>query len=439
MKKNLNTPTSRSFERKIPIARSRRGILLVLLAASCAAGLHAAEWNQGILDTSASRFSSLKFDAYGNGHVSYVAPAANELRYGFWDHTLKKWYTTVVDRTGGFCALVLDSHQRPHISYLGYGGGLAYARWDGASWQKEKIPIPARTIGFYTSIALDQNDYPIISFYEADNAEGERLARLRTVVWNGNFWALRTVDNTPGSGKFNSIAVDSKGHPQIAYADLNNESGSVRYARWDGEAWKTEVMEGAGSSSSFREDQGIQECESISMVLGKDDTPHITYTDASRLLVKYATKIDGHWKIEVVDSLGKVAYPDRNGIGLDDEGRPYISYYDVWSGILKLAHRKGSKWVTEVVERGSAGLQSSLQLDHGTIWLTYADEGSGELKFARKPLEEIDSSGSKTINAENRFIDDFQLFRIKLHPGGFQRQPHLAKEYRQQQIRLNPT
>ena len=86
---------------------------------------------------------------------------------------------------GGFCSLALDSHQRPHISYLSYGGGLTYARWDGASWQKQKIPIPARTIEFYTSIALDQNDHPIISFYEVDNAEGERAGSSseRHVEW----------------------------------------------------------------------------------------------------------------------------------------------------------------------------------------------------------------------------------------------------------------
>ena len=38
-------------------------------------------------------------------------------------------------------------------------------------------------------------------------------------MWNGKFWALTTVDSTLGTGKFNSIAVDSKGHPHIAYAD----------------------------------------------------------------------------------------------------------------------------------------------------------------------------------------------------------------------------
>lgn len=326
----------------------------------------------------------MKFDIYGNAHVSYVAPSANEVRYGFWDHALKKWFTTGVDKTGGFCSLALDAQQRPHISYLSYGGGLTYARWDGASWQKQKIPIAARTIEFYTSIALDQNDHPIISFYEVDNAAGERLARMRTVMWNGKFWALTTVDSTRGSGKFNSIAVDSKGHPHIAYAVVNYESASVRYAYWNGESWKAEVLEGVGSPGSSPGDPRNQECWSVSIVLDKGDNPHIAYTDVSHLIVKYATKKDGHWKIEAVDSLGKEGYPDRNGIGLDDEGNPYISYYDARAGVLKIAHRQGQRWAAEVVDSGSVGLQSSLQIDHDTLWVTYGDEATGGLKFARR-------------------------------------------------------
>src|ERR1017187_7499462 len=396
MRQNVNTFTtcmSGSSVRTALIGRAGCGIVLLLLAASCATAVNAAEWRVDIVDPSAGLFSSMKFDLYGNAHVSYLDPSENQLRYAFWDHMLKKWFTTNVDRSGGFCSLALDSHQRPHISYQDYGGGVMYARWDGASWQKQKIPIGAREIGFYTSIALDQNDHPSISFYETISADGSLVVRLRSVTWNGKFWALTTVDSTRGSGKFNSIAVDSKGHPHIAYADVNSENASVRFAYWSGESWKTEVLEGVGSPGSSPGDPRNQVCWSVSMVLDKDDNPHFTYTDVSHLLVKYAAKKDGHWKIEVVDSLGREGYPDRNGIALDDEGNPYISYYDAWAGLLKVAHRQGQKWAAEVVDRGFAGLQSSLQIDHDAIWVTFADETGGRLKFAHRPLKETDAPG----------------------------------------------
>ena len=102
---------------------------------------------------------------------------------------------------------------------------------------------------------------------------------------------------------------------------------------------------------------------------------------------KYATRVNGKWQIEAVDSIGKVAYPDRNGIALDEQGTPYISYYDARNGVLKVAHRKDQKWVAEVVDRGFAGFTSSFQIYDGTIWLTYSGGGDGVLRFARRRLE----------------------------------------------------
>jgi hypothetical protein len=364
------------------------GIGLLLLASSYGTAVNAADWRGDVVDPSGGMFSSMKFDVYGNAHVSYLDPLGNQLRYGFWDHILRKWFTTTLDRSAGFCSLALDSYQRPHISYQDYGGGLMYARWDGASWQKQKISIRAKEIGFYTSIALDQNDHPSIGFYEIDDAEGSRVARLRTVTWNGKFWALTTVDSTLGTGKFNSIAVDSQGHPHIAYATVNYENASLRYAYWNGESWKAEILEGEGKPGSS--------CWSVSMVLDKDDNPHITYTDVPHLLVKYATKKDGHWRIEAVDSLAREGYPDRNGIALDDQGNPYMSYYDAGAGLLKMAHRQGQRWATEVVDSGYAGLQSSLRIDHGVIWITY--EARGALKFTSKPLQGANAPSSASVS-----------------------------------------
>ena len=386
MRQNVNAFTtcmSGSSVRTALIGRAGCRIVLLLLATSCATTVNAAEWRVDIVDPSAGMFSSMKFDLYGNAHVSYLDPSENQLRYAFWDHMLKKWFTTNVDRSGGFCTLVLDSHQRPHISYHAYGGGLMYARWDGASWQKQRISIATREVGFYTSIALDQNDHPSISFYETISADGSLVGRLRSITWNGEFWALTTVDSDRGSGKFNSIAVDSKGHPHITYGNVNYENASLRYGYWNGESWKTEIVEGAGKPGSS--------CWSVSMVLDKGDNPHVTYTDVPHLLVKHATKKNGQWIIEAVDSLVKVGYPDRNGIVLDDQGNPYISYYDAGAGLLKVAHRQGQKWAAEVVDRGFAGLQSSLQIDHDAIWVTFADETGGRLKFAHRPLKETDA------------------------------------------------
>jgi hypothetical protein len=84
--------------------------------------------------------------------------------------------------------------------------------------------------------------------------------------------------------------------------------------------------------------------------------------------------------------LARVGYPDRNGIAIDDEGEPYVSYFDAGRGVLKLAHRKADKWFIEILDQNVAGATSSIQIAAGSVWVTYADEGGQSLKCARRPL-----------------------------------------------------
>ncbi|HXI41390.1 MAG TPA: hypothetical protein VNH18_04260 [Bryobacteraceae bacterium] len=354
--------------------------------------MRAGEWRQELVDmTGGSKFSSLKIDSSGNAHVSYVDDPQHLLKYGFWDRNLNKWFTTKLDSSAGFCSLALDSHRNPHISYLDFGGGkLKYAHWNGSAWIKQVIQINAKVIDYYTSIALDSKDNPSISFYEYWGSGQDYLLHLRNAWWNGKFWQVSTVDSTPGSGKFNASATDSHGNPHIAYANVKSENASLRYARWNGQAWESEVLEGMGVSgySAF----------SVAIALDKTDTPHITYTDVTNRQLKYATRRNGKWQIQIVDSLSEVAYPDRNGIALDDQGRPYISYFDPGRGLLKLAYQKNDKWAAEIVDQNSAGFTSSIQIDRGTIWLTYADETGQLLKCARQTLEQAEATDHRSIS-----------------------------------------
>src|SRR4051794_36247471 len=118
------------------------------LLSCCMAHSFAAEWQISSVDTAvAGSYSSLRVDSRGNGHVSYIDSARNEVKYGFWDRRLRKWFTTVLDASGGFCSLTLDSNDLPHISYLEYGPGrIKYAHWDGTSWQKKTLLIQAKNI-----------------------------------------------------------------------------------------------------------------------------------------------------------------------------------------------------------------------------------------------------------------------------------------------------
>ena len=368
-----------SFGRRAAVPARPRTVtfarFLPVLAAGLLAALpvQAADWRLGVVEgTKGGRYSSLQIDKYGNAHVCSYSPDNNALSYSFWDRAVNKWFTTVLDASSGFCSLALDSQQRPHISHIGYATGKPrYTYWDGSSWKAQTLRIPAtRVISYNTSIALDSDDHPNISFYE----EG---LRLRIVQWNGKFWETRTVDADQGSGKFNSIGI-SAGRLEIAYGNVEYKNASLRFARWNGQSWDVEYVEGEGMPGTSM--------WSVALTLDQGDVPHIAYTDVRNRLIKYAVKRGGKWDLQVVDTIAKVGYPDRNGIALDPQGNVYISYYDAGKGLLKLAYKKDQRWVSEVVDWNYSGFTSCLRIVDGSIWLTYSDETGEELRYARGVL-----------------------------------------------------
>jgi hypothetical protein len=362
---------------------------LLLISSLSHGPLVAADWNIESVDTTGvGRYSSLQIDKDGNAHLIYVIEeAGNQLRYGFWDHLRKKWFTMAVDVNASFSSLALDSKQRPHISYADFGtdsgSRLRYAYWDGLKWNRRAVPLDSDCIAYYTAIALDTADKPYISFYEYRGAKGtEFVLRLRAVSWTGEHWEVRTIDGTTSSGKFNAIAFDPQGRVRLGYANVNALTAGVRMATWDGNEWRLEIVDDL--SMNARQTVGY----SLGMTLDKAGIPHLSYWNINVPLVKYATLRNGRWVTEVVDRPGAAAYWDRNSIALDEDGRPYMSYYDGRSGQLRLAHKAGSHWVVEVVDSGFVGFTSSLQIEHGVIWIAYADETNRQLKVSRRPVSE---------------------------------------------------
>jgi len=372
------------------------GLFVVAWMMVSAAIAPATDWQIEIVDrTGAGKYSSMKVDKEGNLHVAYVVDdgAKNPVKYGFWDHKTKRWFVMTIAQGGSFCSLTLDSQQRPHIAYVDAGtmpgSKLNYARWDGATWKIQAVPLNAEIIAYDSSIALDAHDRPSISFYEYTGPRGSNFrVRQRVVRFNGEYWAVETVDGDNQSGKFNSMAIDAQGHVHLAYANVNGMTAGTRYASWDGASWKLQVLEGLPANQAY---VGYSMC----LALDREGNPHISYSQYSPpYAIKYAVRKLGQWQIDVVDQVAGVGYPDRNSIFVTEAGQPYVSYFDGGRGSLKLAHREGQKWITETVEGNGAGFTSSLQIDRGVVWISYADEAAASFKIAHRPLSGIDSGAA---------------------------------------------
>lgn len=365
-----------------------RWLAAIFMAAAAIGSGRAAEWTiQSVDACGAGYYSSMKVDSQGNLHAAYVCEVSDRpLKYAFWDHIVKRWFTMQVAKGASFSTLVLDSKEHPHISFADWGSGpgckLRHAAWDGG-WKVDPINVhPGAAIAYYTSMAFDQKDNPIFTYYHYADQANSFVLQLGSVFWEGSYWGVSKVDRTRGSGKFNSVAIDSKGHPVIAYANVSAETESLRYATWDGKRWNVEFIEGS---------TGPVPIYSVSMVLDRKDVPHIAYTQLGPRVVKYATRVNGQWQIEAVDSYVAAAdgdgYWDRDGIVLGPQGDPYVSYFDKGLGELKIAHRIQGKWKVEVVDGNMSGMMSSLAVTDGALWVSYAAIFDGAFKVAHRPLD----------------------------------------------------
>ena len=379
--------------------------LVLIIGTLGATAVPAATWQvESVEQSGAGKFSSLKVDQSGNVHLVYVIDEQQALlKYGFWDHALKRWFGMAVAPGASFPWLVLDSNQHPRVSWADAGSILGtklhYAYWDGIAWKKEAIPLTAQNVAFLTSIALDNHDNPSLSYYEVEGPKGSGFrVRMRVVTWNGKYWEVRTVDGSNQSGKFNSLAADAQGRIHLAYANMNAGTAGVRYSVFDGNSWSApELVEDYRVSREYF-GWGLNE------TVDSSGDPHLVYFNYSHSAVKYAKRKNGRWQTEVVEELGGVGYPDRNSIALDGQGRPFISYFDAKRGELHLAHREGEKWVVETVDRNGAGYTSSVQVSQDTVWISYMDEPNSALKVAHAPLSEFAPATTSQVRGAERAV-----------------------------------
>ncbi|MGD8566211.1 MAG: hypothetical protein PVF96_07690 [Candidatus Bathyarchaeota archaeon] len=313
-------------------------------------------------------YCSIALDSDDSPHISYHDYHWQNLKYATISLIMPgpKWAITQIDAiqmVGEFTSLALDSNDRPHISYYDEGyDDLKYTRWTGSTWAIETVDASG-DVGYYTSLALDSNDRPHISYLDVINDD------LKYSRWTGSAWNIETVDSIGMLGYITSLAVDSNNHPHISYHDRTNSD--LKYARWMGSAWAIETVDSTGNIGSYS-----------SIVVDSTDNPHISYYDETNGDLKYAKWTGSTWNIEIVDSTGNVGLD--NSLALDSSSKPHISYRDYTNEDLKYARWTGSAWSIETVDStGDVGSSSSLALDsEDRPHISYYDFTNKNLKYA---------------------------------------------------------
>ena len=273
------------------------------------------------------------------------------------ESALHGWEITVVDsggNVGQYSSLAIDSEGYPCISYYNSSSGnLQFARYTGTGWNIEVVD-DIGNIGGYTSLALDGSGYPHISYYDFLNGD------LKYAFSNGSGWIVQTLESGGNVGLYTSLALDDLGNPYISYYDQSQ--GNLKCYQVNNSV----IVDSAGDVGNYS-----------SLELDSEYQPRISYYDATNQALKYAAWNDTSWVVDTVN-LPDPAGMQQTCLALDSEDQPYISF-KIWQDIM-IVHWNGSDWVeVDCWWIGSEETWHSLVIDSNDayhICLYFGDDGS---------------------------------------------------------------
>jgi hypothetical protein len=201
-------------------------------------------------------YASLAYDSSGTPHIAYVFSGqfTSELKYAHYVGSggncaaANMWQCDFLPGTGAgvtHTSLDLDGSDRPRIAYRTPGPGeLRHAGYVGAglgdcgpgnNWSCRPVrEEPGTDVGRYASLAIDGSGVSHIAYH---NTTQGTLEYARYVGSGGNCgewlsvfpWQCREIDNvgTSEDPMGVSLAMDSAGHPIIAY----QSEGDLKVAR----------------------------------------------------------------------------------------------------------------------------------------------------------------------------------------------------------------
>ena len=291
--------------------------------------------------------TSLKISQDGYPIVSYYDDDSDNLRFARSLSTsgIGGWTSVVVDSpnaVGKWNSLELDINGFPIISYADTSAGrLKFARSSTISgtatgdWSTSII-ISSVTVNFNTSLKLNVNGLPMISYFDDNSPPSLNFIICDNTGGTGT-WTNVTIDQSSGFadvGTYNSLALDENNFPIISYYDQDNfTNNDLKFAR------SSSSTGAPGSWTSIKVDIDGNVGQYTSLILNKDGYPIISYYSANDSSLKLATSLTksgtGSWNTEIIDEKNEVG--QFTSLALDETNEPIISYHDNTFNELKFA------------------------------------------------------------------------------------------------------
>ncbi len=331
-------------------------------------------------------------------------------------------------------SLSLDSNGHPVVAWTesladSENVEIYLRRWNGTTWEEVEQSASGNGISnnpgvsWYPSVIVDDNDQPVVAWYDYTPSDPEVCSEIYLRRFNGNTWeelgssaTLGGVSDRYAMAQHPSVALEQNGQPVVVWHDYIFRGASIKeiyLRRFNGADW-----EGVGNST-----EGIahspNNSEYPSLALGQNDYPVVAWQDSYGLdagLDIFLLQWNGStWEgIGGSDEPGGISNNSGNSknasLALNSIGYPTVAWDDRTSGQTQIYLRQwnGWKWVElggETLDggisnnRGMSDYPSLAMNQDGKAVVAWKDESFGGRQiYVRvwngQSWEELDGSGS---------------------------------------------
>jgi hypothetical protein len=231
----------------------------------------------------------------------------------------------------------------PGITYLleDISGFIAYA--DAASgWTPDQV-VQGYLYG-PIGLAYAPDGGPHIGYHDHQDTEFQQdKGDLTVAVRDSTGWTIDAARDDGHDGWDSTVAIGPDGVVRAAGIDpeqFDSTDGVEYYELVDG-TWEVTAIGSGPVAYEFN----------VSLAVDPDGNPALTYYDTTNTDLKYASRQDGAWSIETVDTDDDVGR--YSSLAFDSTGNPHISYLrldDTTTGTVRYATRTGDTWATADVD-----------------------------------------------------------------------------------------
>jgi hypothetical protein len=237
-------------------------------------------------------------------------------------------------------------------------------------------------VGLFPSLKLDTDGNPVVSYYDATNAD-LRVLHCNDPACTTGGDSIVSADTNGSAGLYSSLALDSSGLPVVSYFDYS--AGDVNIIRCGDSNCSAGNTITAPDGPDF-----VGEWTAVTLQSG--DIPVVAYYDFTNRDLKVTRCGDpacsSNNTVSVLETTGDTGW--NSSVQLNSSGNPVIAFHNWTESDVRLAVCNdpacsgGDDSISAIDLASSAGLYASLQLNSlGHPVITYYDIGSSALKVLR--------------------------------------------------------